>query len=746
MPLLILVGAEATLRLLGTGYDADFLVPVDEQPGYMVDNYRFAWRFFPKALARTPQPIDVTKAKPAGTIRIVIFGGSAAMGDPEAAFGMPRVLERLLADRFPQHSFEIINAAVTAINSHVVLSIAADCRCLDADAWVIYMGNNEVHGPFGAGTVFTDTETPRWLIRSGLALRKTRLGQLVSGGNGSSPGAPESWGGMKMFLDHQIRHDSPALDRVYQNYQKNIEALLAMARRSGVRPIVSTVVTNLRDFPPFVSQHGDGISQARLQQWQRAFDQGCQQQASGRFEDALRSFQSAAAIDDEYAELAFRTAECLTRRRQANQAYDAFVRARDLDALRFRADSKINSIIRAVATARADVGFVDAALEFTRLGDTGVPGEDLLYEHVHLNMAGNYALARLMGDELIETLDLREGGPNAVGKTGWPTMEACAAAIGLSPFHQMTVLQEVKGRLSVPPFDSQVFQEERMHRLDREIATFRNKMTGEAKQRTIAQYDRLIADRPDDWYLRWQYASMLESIGDLQSAVVHQKKVTELLPHYPQGFFSVGTLLNRLKSYGEAAQFLRTAIALRPDFSQAYNSLGIALSHRENPDDAIAQFKKAVELRPKFADAHLNWGLVLLHQGHQDAALDQFLAAVKANPNLLAAHIRLAKHFLDAQEYQAALPHYQAIARLRPNNVESAINLAMLYVKLDNRTAAIDQLKQALLIDPDNGPARQALRQLNAPRSALEPASTSESTTEPESDRQPESQTLELSP
>ena len=43
---------------------------------------------------------------------------------------------------------------MTAINSHAILPIARECARRDGDLWIIYMGNNEMVGPFGAGTVF----------------------------------------------------------------------------------------------------------------------------------------------------------------------------------------------------------------------------------------------------------------------------------------------------------------------------------------------------------------------------------------------------------------------------------------------------------------------------------------------------------------------------------------------------------------------------------------------------------------
>ena len=47
---------------------------------------------------------------------------------------------------------------------------------------MIYMGNNEVVGPFGAGTVFGPQAPPLPLIRGSLALKSTRTGQLLDSG------------------------------------------------------------------------------------------------------------------------------------------------------------------------------------------------------------------------------------------------------------------------------------------------------------------------------------------------------------------------------------------------------------------------------------------------------------------------------------------------------------------------------------------------------------------------------------
>src|SRR5439155_3900184 len=132
------------------------------------------------------------RGKPPCIIRIFIFGESAAFGDPQPRFGLSRMLETMLELRYPAKKFEVVNAAMTGINSHVIRPLARDCVPAHADVWVIYMGNNEVVGPFGAGTVFGNQATPLPLIHALLALKSTRTGQLLDTFHGAAQKASGS--------------------------------------------------------------------------------------------------------------------------------------------------------------------------------------------------------------------------------------------------------------------------------------------------------------------------------------------------------------------------------------------------------------------------------------------------------------------------------------------------------------------------------------------------------------------------
>ena len=70
LPLLFFVSIEIALGWIAIGYPTSFFVESEDHGDTLVDNYRFAWRFFPRSLARSPQPLHVTATKPSETMRI----------------------------------------------------------------------------------------------------------------------------------------------------------------------------------------------------------------------------------------------------------------------------------------------------------------------------------------------------------------------------------------------------------------------------------------------------------------------------------------------------------------------------------------------------------------------------------------------------------------------------------------------------------------------------------------------------
>ena len=148
-PLVAFGSLELALRLAGYGYPTSFFLRTRiNGHEFYVPNPRFTFRFFSATQARPPLPIRMATDKSTNTYRIFLFGESAAAGDPDPSYGVGRYLQVLLRERFPQTDFEVLCVAITGISSHTILPIARECVRHQGDLWLVYMGNNEMVGPF----------------------------------------------------------------------------------------------------------------------------------------------------------------------------------------------------------------------------------------------------------------------------------------------------------------------------------------------------------------------------------------------------------------------------------------------------------------------------------------------------------------------------------------------------------------------------------------------------------------------
>ena len=162
--------------------------------------------------------------------------------------------------------------------------------------------------------------------------------------------------------------------------------------------------------------HREGLeSGANCDRGQRRATGVGARRARDRIAEALKAYQAAAKIDDQYAELEFRIARALWMQGDYAGAKQHFWRARDLDTLRFRADSRINEINRAVASS-AGAELVDADEIFSKQSPNGAVGSDLVYEHVHMT-AGRELLVGA-GDVRTDCQQIADSGRTLIHRGG----------------------------------------------------------------------------------------------------------------------------------------------------------------------------------------------------------------------------------------------------------------------------------------------------------------------------------------
>jgi len=585
--LLLVAAVELGLRLGGYGYPTTFFVATGDGQT-LVPNRRFGWQFMRRETATQPYPVTVSVQKPPGTTRIFILGESAAQGTPAPAFSFSRILEAMLRERSPGRRFEVINVAMRGIDSHVVRAIARECARLAPDLFLVYMGNNEIiglHSPEPDGVDFT-----RYLplVRLSQWLKRTKLAQLTNSlihrPRKNPSKQPEQ--DMVFFRGKRLAADSRRRQPVYHHFQANLEEICRIARASGAQVIVSTVAVNLLDFPPLASLHRESLTPAELGAWESAYARGTNAEARGEFDVAFTNYFEARRVDDHFAELHFRLARCARAAGSLDSARKHFALARDWDALQFRADSRLNQIVRDTVASRADPGLLllDAEGGFAEQAgpELRVPGDRFFHEHVHLKFEGDYLLAKLFLPMVAQALDLTgSAAPSGTPANVTPSLQQCADALAFTEWDEICVRAAMVRLTSGPPFLDQLGHARRQADAER-LLTRQEQLfqTGGGFERAVATYRAATARHPEDWQLHYNFGSLLRDFGDKAGATTEFTTAVGQMPFFPALRMLLAQTLWEQGRRGEAIQEYQRALRVDPDYTPAKAALAQALGTR----------------------------------------------------------------------------------------------------------------------------------------------------------------------
>ena len=470
VPLAFFVVFELGLRLVGFGYNTKVFV---EEKGIVRSNWPFTFKYFPWSVARPMKSLQFTAKKEPGTLRVFVLGGSAAQGYPAEEFGISRQMQFMLEQTYPKRKIEVINAAISAVNSHVMLPVAKDCLQYDPDFLMVYLGNNEVVGPYGPGTFYLGFSNNLTLIRLSQMIKSLRLYQMFVVLAGRHTSAAGSWKGMESYLANTLYEDDERLEKVYKHFDRNLGDLISAAADENCPIILSTVGVNLQDSPPFASKESDHAdSQYQL---------GLANLEAGKTEDALVAFKS----------------------------------ARDWDGLRFRADRRLNSVIRRQSSLpEGQITVVDSERLFEDGGPglVSVPGGDYFYDHVHLSFTGNFIVAKAMTEAIVSQIS-----PPSRFST---SLESVSTALVYTDWDELRLTRELTEQLlSKPPFTNQWNHRERQLARRRQLNKIAAQFTPEIFEKTREQYEAGIERRPNSDSLKRRMSKLLLESGDREKAL-----------------------------------------------------------------------------------------------------------------------------------------------------------------------------------------------------------------------------------
>lgn len=492
-----------------------FLVPGESKgTAVWVENPFFPYRFFAERAAPSLLPVVARQDPPEGLLRVCLIGDSAAMGSPHPVAGVGRQLELLLQHRYPDRPVEVIHLGLEDGNSHVLREAARDLGRLKPDAVIVLMGNNEVNGPYSPTTYPNRIHPGPRATRGMVLFTRLRLIHLWRAAvNRLLPARADvqAWRRQEnATLQGRMAPQDPRLETARQLFRRNLAAILKLAGDASPAVVACTVPVNSRDCAPFSTSHL--ADEATAQQVRETLRTAAVAENATNQAEAVRLYAEAIRLNPDHAEALFRAARMELQENRPAEAAGLFARARDADALRLRADSRINDIIREVA-AEGSASMFDAERLFTDHSPDGMPGRELFLDHIHFTFQANSLLAK----GLLDHLEARNALP-AQPHGSAPDAETIADELLFHPWGRVAQLDAtVKQQLRLP-FRRQLTNGETIARLHEEKQRLEASMRAIPAANTAAIMTRHVANRPDDaWLAAWAGWNLLQA-GDLEQA------------------------------------------------------------------------------------------------------------------------------------------------------------------------------------------------------------------------------------
>lgn len=224
-------------------------------------------------------------------------------------------------------------------------------------------------------------------------------------------------------LDYQDGLASYHRDEVWrqgtiEHFRRNLETMVLMARSAGVSLILMNPVSNLEDCPPFKSEYGNDLTVSRVHRVDALLKKAGSLDRTDTY-GKIRLLEEAAELDNRHALILYQLGKCYARIGRYPEAKKWFIRAKEEDVCPLRILEPMHEDILDVASMY-DVPLVDVrALFEDRMHDEdGIPGDELLLDHVHPSIKGHQLIAdelyrALASQKFVSTRETYEGWKNA---------------------------------------------------------------------------------------------------------------------------------------------------------------------------------------------------------------------------------------------------------------------------------------------------------------------------------------------
>lgn len=582
IPIIFFILLEFSLRIFNYGYDLSQWVNVTK--GKLVLNTDIAHKYFfnTKSVPYSNQNA-FDEIKTDSSFRIFVLGGSAAAGYPYLPIGsFSNYLQNRLTLVYPHSKIEVVNCSMTAVNSYTIRDLIPGILQQKPDLIIIYAGHNEYYGALGVGSM-ENLGTSRTLINLVISLEKFKTFQLLRNliksvaslfyDNESLTGTLMS----RMAKEQFIGFQSDIYLKGLSQFEGNMGDILQMTNNAKVPVMIGILTSNLKDQKPFVSEKLNG------------------------FPPAYEIFEKA---EKELIIKNYKVADSLFRF------------ARDLDALRFRAPSKMNEIVKSLGK-KYNAFVVDIDSAFSAISPDDIVGDNLMTDHLHPTLQGYQYMGKVYFDAMKDFKLLPKTKPINLSDEKQDSLTT--ANFPFSYLDSIIAVYRIKLLKNDWPY------KDKTKKLpDYVVMQPKNHVDSVAAKFLVEDSDWEKTHRElAEWYAKKRD---IKSFLNIMNVLISQYPI--ILSYYD---YTANILMNH-KMFDEAYIYLKKKYKERPDaFSTKW--LGIIDLSKNRILQAKSYLLESLKYAKNDAQVYYNLSGCYVAEGKYEAALNSVKEALKINPS-----------------------------------------------------------------------------------------------------------------
>lgn len=211
-------------------------------------------------------------------------------------------------------------------------------------------------------------------------------------------------------------------------------------------------------------------------------------------------------------------------------------------------------------------------------------------------------------------------------------------------------------------------------------------------------------------------AQALERAGRPQEAQAMYERLVKLDPTNHLAWHALGVLAVGRQQLDAAADMMKAAVSLDKQNAMYQRNYGEVCRRLGRLDDAIYAGRQACKHAPDSPDAHYNLAVAFGDKQDAPQAIKHYRKALSLNPTHPQAWNNLGTLLERQQDLTGAEEAYQQAVRVNAANAEAQHNLGTVYLQQGKTDRARSCFHAALASQPEFGPARFRLDQINQNR------------------------------